>query len=99
MINYNRRKALSVCAYIFGIVAAAFGLGYLCGGEDCETDRQQRQEERLKRYSGRYDWEPDENSDKTEEEQPAIEWAEGGEEEFYKTLEEADKEEENESKS
>ena len=93
MINYNRRRSLSICAYIFGIIAAAFGLGYICGGEDCETDRQQRQAERLKRYSGRYDWEPDEDSDEAEE-KPAIECAEGGEEEFYKTLEEADKEEE-----
>ena len=98
MINYNRRRSLSVCAYIFGIVAAAFGLGYICGGDDCETDRWQRQEKRLNtRYSGRYDWKPDE--DHSEEEKPAIEWAEGGEEEFYKALEEADKEEENESES
>lgn len=98
MINYNRRRALSICAYIFGIVAAAFGLGYICGGDDCETDRQQRQEERLKRYSGRYPWGSDEDSDESEE-KPAIEFVEGGEEEFYKALEEADKEEENESES
>lgn len=81
-MKYGTKRGIAAAAYLVGMVVAAFGLGYICGGDDCHEDEASR---------GRFEWDPDEK--------PSIEWAEGGEEEFYKALEEADKEEENESES
>lgn len=81
-MKYGTKRAIAAIAYLVGMVAAAFGLGYICGGDDCQEHEASR--DRI---------EPD------QDEKPAIEWAEGGEEEFYKALEEADKEAADESEN
>lgn len=98
-MKYETKRAIAAIAYLFGITSAVFGLGYLCGTDDGEKafknrlmDALDSDKEEEKPDHGRFEWGGN-------DEKPAIEWAEGGEEEFYKALEEADKEEENESES
>lgn len=88
-MNRNTKKVIAVFSYIFGIAGAFWGLGYLMGSDDGYEEGK----DRVLKSLIPEDEEPD------QDEKPAIEWAEGGEEEFYKALEEADKEEENESES
>lgn len=86
-MRYRTKRTLIEIAYLLGISTAMFSLGWMWGN----TDTIKGIKENFK--------EPDtDDKDPDPEEHPAIEWAEGGEEEFYKALEEADKEEkENES--
>lgn len=87
-MKYETKRVIAGIAYLFGITSAVFGLGYLCGTDDGEKAFKNRLMDAL-------------NSDK-EEEKPdhgRFEWGDNGEEVYAETLEEADKEEENESES
>ena len=82
-MKYTTKKALVMGVNFLSMIVAALTLGWMYGHDDAIKG--------IKELA-------DTNSDKPDE-KPAIEWAEGGEEEFYKALEEADKEDEkNESK-
>lgn len=88
-MKYTTKKVVMDIAYLLGISVTTFALGWMWGNYDTiEGIKDQINESNAEKE------EPDKD-----EEKPAIEWAEGGEEEFYKALEEADKEEENESES
>ena len=86
-MKYETKRAIAGIAYLFGITSAVFGLGYLCGTDDGEKAFKNRLMDAL-------------DSDKEEEpDHGRFEWVDNGEEVYAETLEEADKEEENESES
>lgn len=101
-MKYATKKVVMDIAYLLGISVTTFALGWMWGNYDTiegirEGIKESNDETDDKPDHGRYEWVDKEEPD--QDEKPAIEWAEGGKEEFYKALEEADKEEENESKS
>lgn len=87
-MKYRTKRTLIDIAYLLGISTAMFSLGWMWGNSDT-----------IKGISENLNGSNTDDEEPDQDEKPAIEWAEGGEEEFYKALEEADKEEENESKS
>lgn len=96
-MKYTTKKVVMDIAYLLGISVTTFALGWMWGNYDTlegikEQIKDSNAEADEKPDHGRFEWGDN-------DEKPAIEWAEGGEEEFYKALEEADKEEENESES
>ncbi len=87
-MKYTTKKVVMDITYLLGISVTTFALGWMWGNYDTiEGIKDQIKESNTEKE------EPD------QDEKPGIEWAEGGEEEFYKALEEADKEEANESES
>lgn len=84
-MKFNTKRAIAVCSYVFGIVGAAWGLGYLMGSDDGFEEGKNRMFDALTSPDPEEDEEPDHGR---------FEWADGGEEAFVEALEEADKEEE-----
>lgn len=84
-MKYTTKKVVMDIAYLLGISVTTFALGWMWGNYDT--------------IEGIKDQIKESNAEKEEPDHGRFEWADGGAEAYEAALEEADKEEENESES